>query len=607
MPVRVTCSGCQAKFRIADEYAGKKAKCPKCGAVFRVPAAAEPPPIPVVPPVSAGPTPDPVAPPVVMPVSAPQPVRAIVAQSPHPVEAAADSATAIASAAVTAVAIEADDEHVARYVARRRRRIEVPLWAWFAAGGVAVVLAVVAVYLANRPSAVAESAKKPVDPHAPVALNLNTAPFHPTVDRAAGTERPRAGAPLEDIVAYLKHGIVKIETSDGWNNRRGLGSGFVIDASGLVATNYHVVSDALKADVLFNDGTRYGVEGYTAVRPESDLAILKLNGVPAHVKALDLVTGEGPRDAAKVYAIGHPYDHEFTTTDGIVGRVLHTAQLPVDTQEWLSATLSDKVDNVWIQHSAKISPGNSGGPLINAEGAVVGINSWVNTDLGFGYALHARHLRELIPRQTAKVTLLRQQRRTLKEPSKTEFAGLRIAAESIKRLRDEWEAKSWRPRTDKDCDSLDELARAITAVKFVQDHPGLEIPMPAEEQAAVAREVDQVISALAAVHWLDHEHIAPINAHAGKEREPFGGAFLFGGVTKLFQGEDDEAGALVELKGAEKRYFVPLDPGQPPLKEGDCVLILAIAHPAKIRVGDNPLKPMQAQVLLSKVVLRVGP
>ncbi len=125
--------------------------------------------------------------------------------------------------------------------------------------------------------------------------DFNPAPFNPhPQNEIAETAKPLPGAPLEDVVAYVKHGIVKIETSDSFNNRRGLGSGFVIDPSGLVATNYHVVSDAAKADVVFNDGTRFGVEGYTAIDRSSDLAIIKLNGVPADVKALELNYGDGP-------------------------------------------------------------------------------------------------------------------------------------------------------------------------------------------------------------------------------------------------------------------------------------------------------------------------
>ena len=251
------------------------------------------------------------------------------------------------------------------------------------------------------------------------------------------------------MVAYVKHGIVKIETSDSFNNRRGLGSGFVIDTSGLVATNYHVVSDAAKADVVFNDGTRFGVEGYVAIDHGSDLAIIKLNGMPVDVKALELNYGDGPRDAAQVYAIGHPQDNEFTTTGGIVGRILRTTQLPADTRKWLESTLEDSEDDLWIQHDAKIAPGNSGGPLINARGEVIGVNSWVNQKLGLGYAIHSRHLHELARHQETAVVPLKLRRRSMPEPSQPEFAALSINPDRIKALSAALATKNSRARVER--------------------------------------------------------------------------------------------------------------------------------------------------------------
>jgi len=422
---------------------------------------------------------------------------------------------------------------------------------------------------------------------------------------AADTAKPAPGAPLEDIIAFVKHGIVKIETSDSLNNRRGLGSGFVIDVAGLVATNYHVLSDAAKADVVFNDGTRYGVEGYLAVDHRSDLAIIKLNGVPTNVKALELNYGDGPRDAAQVYAIGHPHDNEFTTTGGIVGRVLHTRQLPAETRQWLEATLDDADEDLWIQHDAKIAPGNSGGPLINARGEVVGVNSWVNQKLGMGYAIHARHLHELTRHQETAVVPLKLRRRSLPEPVAPQFAELPAASERIKKLCAELSAKGWRPQVDDDWQAFDELARTITTIKYVQAQPGIQIPMPAEVQQAVVRDADDAVAVLRSVAWHGADLMRSINAHAGKDRSPYSGAFVFGRVEKLFQGDDAETALLIELIGSEQRYFLPLDQPIAGLAEGDCVLVLGIAHPKSVRVGDNPLKPDQVPILLSKVVLPV--
>ncbi|HEY1601047.1 MAG TPA: trypsin-like peptidase domain-containing protein [Pirellulales bacterium] len=585
MGIRVTCAACQATFRVRDEFAGKKGRCPKCDASLRVPGTT-----PIVPPAMVGPPP---APPPLVPV--------------HPL--ASDTAPSLNDAAPV-ITVDTD-ELIRRPTIVMRRAGRVRRWTWLAAavllvaataGGIAFVVRGSLLSSAGAKNASSVTTAPATNP--PLELGVNKAPFNPpALPQAADPTKPVPGAPLEDVVAYVKHGIVKIETSDGLNNRRGLGSGFVIDTSGLVATNYHVVSDASKADVLFSDGTRYGVEGYTAIDKHADLAILRLNGVPPDVKALELRYGDRPRDASQVYAIGHPQDNEFTTTGGIVGRVLRTNQLPTETRQWLTSTIDDSGDDLWIQHDAKISPGNSGGPLINAHGDVVGVNSWVNQKLGLGYAIHARHLHDLVARQEAVVLPLKQHRRSMPEPAEPQLTSMRGVAEQIKQLRHRLAAQGWRPQTADDCASFDELARTITEVKYVQAHPGAQTPMPLDEQQALLQEADEVVDALQAVSWKVQEQILPINAHAGKDRAPYGGVFLFGRVKKLFLGDDMENAALIQVEGTDEQFFLPLDDAIAGVKEEGCVLVLGIAHPSKVRVGDNPLKPTKVPILLSKVVL----
>ncbi|HEY4312671.1 MAG TPA: trypsin-like peptidase domain-containing protein [Pirellulales bacterium] len=603
MAIRVTCPNCRAKLQVRDEHAGKRGKCPKCGNALDVPNK-----LPVAEPSAFDTDLVPSTPRKSVPIPPPIPASHTQVDAPaFPADSSPEPAR-VDSASV----VDVDIDVPARRRSATRRNATQPPWAWLAAGTAALIFATAGLIYALRPAsspraasgevAAARSAPQDGEPTA-----FNRAPFnpHPRAD-AADKPKPVAGAPLEDVVEYVKHGIVKIETSDSLNNRRGLGSGFVIDRSGLVATNYHVVSDASKADVVFNDGTRFGVEGYLAIDRHSDLAIIKLNGAPADVQALELNFGDGPRDAAQVYAIGHPQDNEFTTTGGIVGRVLHTTQLPADTRQWLTSTLEGSDDDLWIQHDAKIAPGNSGGPLINARGEVVGVNSWVNQKLGLGYAIHARHLHELERHQETAVVPLKLRRRSVPEPSQPQFAALLTASDRLKKLRAELASKNWRPQQDDDYVALDELARTITAIKYVQSNPGAQLPMPLDEQQAVIRECDQAVAELRSVPWRDGDQMRPINAHAGKDRAPYGGAFVFGRVKKVFSGDDAESALWIELVGSSEQYFLPLDEPITGLSAGDCVLVLGIAHPKTVAVGDNPLKPTKVPVLLSKVVLPLG-
>ncbi|HEY2841954.1 MAG TPA: serine protease, partial [Pirellulales bacterium] len=374
---------------------------------------------------------------------------------------------------------------------------------------------------------------------------------------------------------------------------------------GLVATNYHVVSDAVKAEVVFNDGTRFGVEGYVALNPQTDLCVLKLNGVPPNAKALQLVTAAGPRDASKVYAIGHPYNYEFTTTDGIVGRVMHTAQFPADTREWLKESLQGEPDNVWIQHSAKISPGNSGGPLINSAGDVVGVNSWINEKLDFGYAIHSKHLQDLMNQESPTVTLLKDKRRVLHDNPQGQLAQSPITSEHLQKLAADLSARRWSPKNAEDFASLDSLAFAMTIVRFIQSGADVKVPMPAEEQLALVQVVDQIIDTLRKTNWQDNEQILPINAHASKPRRRSEGVFLFG-IVKQRAIAEGEHGWLMELKGNNRLFFMPSEGGDAEFKPGDCVLVLGITGEGGIRFGEDRPRSILASVVVSKVAIKVA-
>lgn len=151
-----------------------------------------------------------------------------------------------------------------------------------------------------------------------------------------------------------------------------IGSGFIVDSSGLIITNKHVVSNNTDAkySVITNDNKEYQVQKiYTD--PNNDIAILQISG--ANFPAINLGDSSTLKLGETVYAIGTPLG-EFTNTvtSGIVsglGRGITTGSRYEGYVE--------KLDNV-IQTDAAINPGNSGGPLINASGEVIGIDTAVS-------------------------------------------------------------------------------------------------------------------------------------------------------------------------------------------------------------------------------------
>jgi S1-C subfamily serine protease/peroxiredoxin len=262
-------------------------------------------------------------------------------------------------------------------VSRPRRRI--PIWVWFAAANVLVLVAAGTAYYLffgrGRSTAVNPRSIAPAPP-----------PAQPG-DGTAGRPKLTVG----QIIRQVDRGVVLITLENAKKNKIGLGSGFLIDRSGLVATNYHVISKASAAKATFADGTSIDVKGCRAWDADGDLAILELARVPDNAQVLQLCKNTNRPAGSDVLAIGHPQGFRFTTTTGIISAVHPTKELPGKYREAIDAP----ADNVWIQTSAAINGGNSGGPLLNFDGEVIAINTWIAQGQNLGFATDVRHLASL--------------------------------------------------------------------------------------------------------------------------------------------------------------------------------------------------------------------
>lgn len=144
---------------------------------------------------------------------------------------------------------------------------------------------------------------------------------------------------------------------------RGLGSGVLIDAEGSIVTNAHVVGGAASITVTLHDGTRLPAE-LIGSDPQSDVALLRVSLPKGSYSPADLGDSDKLEIGQKVLAIGHPFGLGYAFSMGIVsgfGKLLETKQ----------EVFQERV----IQTTAPFNPGNSGGPLVDSEDRVVGINS----------------------------------------------------------------------------------------------------------------------------------------------------------------------------------------------------------------------------------------
>ena len=212
----------------------------------------------------------------------------------------------------------------------------------------------------------------------------------PETDRTPVVFAQSGGLTYGDIYAAYASGVVQVEATgplasdpfDPFPRRtRSLGSGFVIEKSGHIVTNYHVVKEAEAVTVTFSndESVRAKVVG---VDPTTDLAVLKVNTPPRGLTPLRLGRSSSVRVGDEVVAIGNPFGYERSMTAGIVSAIGRVLQAPNELA----------IDNA-IQTDAPINPGNSGGPLLNARGQVIGVNTQIssggssNGGSGVGFAI----------------------------------------------------------------------------------------------------------------------------------------------------------------------------------------------------------------------------
>ena len=209
--------------------------------------------------------------------------------------------------------------------------------------------------------------------------------------RLARGER-RGRAVPDDVPEFFRH-FFDMDPGDGpgpgpgGGIRRGTGSGVVIDTTGNVVTNRHVVEGATKVTVTMWDGSEIPAK-VVGADPRTDVAVVRLEKLPKGLTAARLGDSDRLDVGEWVLAIGSPLGLEQTVTAGIVsgkgraGRRVHMS--------------GDRVRS-YIQTDAKINPGNSGGPLVNLDGEVVGINTLINAGPGgaYGFAIPINEVRSV--------------------------------------------------------------------------------------------------------------------------------------------------------------------------------------------------------------------
>jgi V8-like Glu-specific endopeptidase len=159
---------------------------------------------------------------------------------------------------------------------------------------------------------------------------------------------------ISDITSRSSSAIASIKTKDKNGNDIGMGSGFVVSEDGIIATNFHVLESAYQAEVKIGEKT-YKEVYFIKGAPEVDIALIKVDA--RGLKVLPIGNSDTLLNGQSIVVLGNPWGLERTVTNGLVSAVRSQENIKL------------------IQMSAPVSPGSSGGPVLNEAGEVVGITT----------------------------------------------------------------------------------------------------------------------------------------------------------------------------------------------------------------------------------------
>ncbi len=365
MAISVTCPKCEHAFAVRDEYAGRRGKCPQCGGVFTAEpsddAAGESPAL-----VTSG-------------------AGRANGASPRR-NGATGAASPFANVGVAAPSVQsAGATSVASAYAARQRSSGLPGWGWLAIGVMLLVAGGAiggAWALAPDPleikkivkdrSAKADKAFEAFENEVLNKIDDVDEKLPDLEDDIEEFARPKTLD--EDVIP----GVVKVLNVQG-GGPRGSGTGWIMNDQHWIATNHHVIDGCESLYVMTADGKKHDIEGIIADKQEWDLAILKPKEKIPGGKPLRIAPNDGsylPNAGDKVWAIGNPASHMFTTTRGVITRRVSQRQLINEASQTDTAFYADpERDIMWIEHDARIFPGNSGGPLLDDNFRVIGVNT----------------------------------------------------------------------------------------------------------------------------------------------------------------------------------------------------------------------------------------
>ncbi|VAX35677.1 HtrA protease/chaperone protein [hydrothermal vent metagenome] len=196
---------------------------------------------------------------------------------------------------------------------------------------------------------------------------------------------------VSPAVVFIKNAALQWDlfSTDLYEIPQGAGSGFIWDDQGHVITNFHVIYQADKIEVILNDQKSYEAK-VIGISPDHDLAVLKINAPTQQLKSISIGSSKGLKVGQKALSIGNPFGLDHSLTTGVVSALGRS----------MNSIGGRKIHNV-IQTDAAINPGNSGGPLLDSSGNLIGVSTSIYSPsgayAGVGFAIPVDIVKRVVP------------------------------------------------------------------------------------------------------------------------------------------------------------------------------------------------------------------
>lgn len=629
MPISVECPACEHEFHIPNSYGGKKGKCPECGKVFVAPKidSAKPPPRssvqPPAPQLSGSSRTAPVPPPPQL-VGHAGDARASAAPAMNDRITANDAAPPISNGAppVDKSAVAASppvqplrSERDGRQVgASPRRSKNKPLW--IAVGVLSAMLVVSAVLLVQHmrldgKELVKDNNKNTKTPPKRIEKGTDKLTATPAAETILSQEDLK-DVPVDRLWDEFRPAVFRLVAKRGEDQVTGLA--FAIDQRGWLATSYQLVKDAETVNVAaIRDPSAESIAaaGIVASSAERNIAIIAIEQKPAAILGIKPATPKGDEQLA----VCRSESGKVKLAPGYFLGLVSFDDLPANSRAVARLHGLDRESNpVWLEHNQHLAASDDGGPLLNLDGKVIGMNASLSPESKVGYALPSAYLLELFESAGDKVRPFSPSANSVassdtaavtkdgEEPPDTPKPlppsrpkpGTLESIDVIRELHKTCKELNWQPATPSEYGLFQDLAEYVYVAKANESDEGIEEGL----RILIASPAQEVLVELSKTKWPEEAEINELNALAAEGLKRDGkGVFCYVEIANPNPDPMSVDGVpviLCELIGTDQSVVVPVRKNSSKLRRKTRWLLIGkhdTTQTLNVRTTDGSEKP----------------